>query len=84
MAIYIRDSDTEALVRAFARKQKLSLTDAVKGAVRDKLKALKVGGSPLHDRLTETFDEISCAQKTGKKANKKFFDALCGEGRTQI
>lgn len=79
MAIYIRDSDTEALVRALARKQKLSLTDAVKGAVLDKLKTLKGGGPPLHDRLTEVIDEISRAQKTGKKANKKFFDALCGE-----
>lgn len=77
MAFYIRDKETDALVRALARKEKVSLTDAVKGAVKDKLKALHAKPS-LHDRLSEIAGEIARAPKAGKKADKKFFDALSG------
>jgi hypothetical protein len=75
MALYIRDSETEALVRALARKQKCSLNDAVKGAVREKLETLKAEPS-LRDRLNEIAKNIARAPKTGNKADKKFFDNL--------
>lgn len=77
MAFHIRDKETDALVRELARKEKTGLKDAVKSAVRDKLKTL--GARPsLHDRLSEIADEIARAPKTGKKADKKFFDDLSG------
>ena len=68
---------TDALVRELARKERLGLKDAVKGAVKDKLKALSARPS-LHDRLSEIADEIARAHRTGKKADKKFFDELSG------
>ena len=77
MAFHIRDSETDALVRELARKEKVGLKDAVKGAVRDKLNALNAKPS-LHDRLSEIADEIARAPKNGKKADKKFFDDLSG------
>ena len=82
MAIHIRDRETDALVRALARKEKLSLKDTVKGAVREQLKALKATPS-LHDWLSEIADEIACAPKTGRKANKKFFDGLSGRNEDE-
>jgi antitoxin VapB len=75
MAFHIRDKETDALVRELARKEKVSLKEAVKGAVMDKLEALNARPS-LHDRLSEIADEIAHAPKTEKKANKKFFDHL--------
>ncbi len=77
MAFHIRDKETDALVRELARKEKTGLKDAVKGAVRDKLKALSTKPS-LHDRLSEIAREIARAPRTGKKADKKFFDDLSG------
>ena len=78
MAFHIRDTETDALVRELARKEKVGLKDAVKGAVRDKLKALDAKPS-LHDRLSEIVREIAKKPKTGKKADKKFFDELSGQ-----
>jgi antitoxin VapB len=77
MAFHIRDRETDALVRELARKEKVGLKDAVKSAVKDKLKALNAKPS-LHDRLSEIADEIARATKSGKKADKKFFDDLSG------
>lgn len=77
MAFHIRDEETDALVRELARKEKVGLKDAVKGAVKDKLKALQSEPS-LHERLSQIAETISRARKTGKKANKAFFDELSG------
>jgi antitoxin VapB len=77
MAFHIRDEETDALVRKLARKEKVGLKDAVKGAVQERLKLLESGPS-LHERLSEIADEIGRAPKTGKKADKKFFDELSG------
>jgi antitoxin VapB len=77
MAFHIRDRETDSLVRELARKEKVGLKDAVKGAVKEKLKTLEAGPS-LHDRLAEIADEIARVPRTGKKADKKFFDALSG------
>lgn len=77
MAFHIRDRETDALVRQLARKEKVGLKDAVKSAVRDRLKALEAQPS-LHERLSEIAQEITRAPKTGKKADKRFFDELSG------
>jgi antitoxin VapB len=78
MAFHIRDEETDALVRKLARKEKVGLKDAVKGAVRERLRVLESEPS-LHERLSEIADEIGRAAKTGKKADKKFFDELSGQ-----
>ncbi len=53
------------------------MKDAVKSAVKDRLNALSAKPT-LHERLTEIADSIARAPKTGKKADKKFFDDLSG------
>ena len=78
MAFHIRDKETDALVRELARRQKTGLKDAVKNAVQDKLKA--IGATPsLHVQLKQIADEIARIPRTGKKADKKFFDELSGD-----
>ena len=78
MSFHIRDKETDALVRELARREKLGLKDAVKGAVKEKLKALHAKPS-LYDRLSEIADEIGRRPKTRRRADKKFFDALSGQ-----
>jgi antitoxin VapB len=77
MAIHIRDPKTDALVRKLAVKEKSGLTEAVKRAVREKLKTHEAR-SPLHERLTEIADDLEQLPKSGKKADKLFFDKLSG------
>lgn len=77
MAFHIRDEETDALVRELARKEKIGLKDAVRGAVKERLKALEAQPS-LHERLSAIADEIARVPKTGKKGDKKFFDELSG------
>jgi len=78
MAFHIRDRETDALVRELARKEKIGLKDAVKNAVQARLKTLEAKPS-LHEQLTKIADGISRAPKTGKKADKAFFDGLSGD-----
>ena len=78
MAFHIRDRETDALVRELARKQKVGLKDAVKIAVRERLRVLDAKPS-LHERLSEIAEGIARAPRTGKKADKKFFDELSGQ-----
>jgi antitoxin VapB len=77
MALHIRDAETDVLVRELARRENVSLTEAVKSAVVCRLKMLDAKRS-LHDRLSEFANEIARAPKTGKKADKKFFGDLSG------
>jgi antitoxin VapB len=78
VAFHIRDEETDALVRELARKEKVGLKDAVKNAVQERLKALDSKPS-LHDRLTKIADDIARSPKTGKKADRAFFDELSGD-----
>jgi antitoxin VapB len=77
MAFHIRDLETDTLVRKLARKNKIGLTEAVKLAVTNELER-NDSQVPLRDRLRMIADEIAKYPKTGKKADKKFFDDLSG------
>ena len=57
MAFHIRDEETDTLVRELARKEKVGLKDAVKAAVKERLKMLEAQPS-LHERLSEIAKEI--------------------------
>ena len=78
MAFHIRDKETDTLVRELARKEKVGLKEAVKIAVKQRLKAIEAKPS-LHEQLTGIAREIARYPKTGKKADKKFFDDLSGD-----
>ena len=74
MAMHIRDDETERLVRTLASLKKLGLTEAVQFAVENELKRI-----PLRDRIRPIQDRIAALPATGLKADKAFFDELCGE-----
>jgi len=78
MAFHIRDGETDALVRQLAREEGVGLTEAVKMAVRDRLKS-REAKVPLHDRIRRIQLEIARYPETGLKADKAFFDDLSGE-----
>jgi antitoxin VapB len=78
MPLYIKDDATAALVARLARSRGISKQDAVKLAVRAELDraAEKV---PLRDRMAAFRADNPLPRKTGKKADKAFFDDLSGE-----
>lgn len=74
MAVHIRDEETERLVRNLASLKKLGLTEAIRVAVEGELKRI-----PLGDRIRPIQDRIAAAGRNGPRADKAFFDELCGE-----
>ncbi len=78
MPLYIKDDATAELVARLAKARGISKQDAVKLAVRAELDkaAEKV---PLRDRVAAFRAEHPLPRRTGKKADKAFFDDLSGE-----
>ena len=77
MAFHIRDEETDTLVRELARRKGVGLTEAVKLAVRNQLNTEKPDES-LREKLKKIADSIAEYPKTGRKADKAFFDDLSG------
>ena len=78
MAFHVRDPKTDQLVREFARKRGVGLTDAVKLAVSNELKRDEQD-TPMLERIRALQDEVASWPKSGLKADKAFFDWLSGE-----
>jgi hypothetical protein len=78
MAIHLRDKSADVAVRRLARLTGKSLTDTIKDACEHELQRLK-RGTPLMSRLRPLLDQLNAHPRTGKKADKKFFDGLSGE-----
>jgi antitoxin VapB len=78
MPFYVRDPETDTLVRQLAKREGVGITEAVKLAVSNQLKN---GGSKesLHERVRKITDEIAKYPRTGLKADKAFFDELSGD-----
>jgi antitoxin VapB len=77
MAFHVRDAETDALVRALARKRGCGLTDAVKQAVAAELRRADAA-TPLRERLRALQDEIAALPDSGLDADKRFYDELSG------
>lgn len=77
MPFHVRDEETDKLVRKLARAKGLGLTDAVKLAVGNELRR-EAEITPLRDRLREVTAPLANYPRTGKRADKKFFDDLSG------
>lgn len=84
MALNLRNRETERLVREYARRRGLGLTEAVHEAVENALKddgsAEKTAGESLRERLQPLFDRLDRYPRTGEKADKAFFDDMWGQG----
>lgn len=78
MPFYIRDAETEALVREFAHRRQIGLTEAVKLAVRSELRR-EDDAAPLQERIAKLRAEILSRPATGLVADKRFFDELSGD-----
>lgn len=82
MAINLRNSKTEALVRELARRRGIGLTEAVHEAVEEAVQraAGKAPGESLRERLQPLFERLERYPRTGQKADKAFFDEMWGQG----
>jgi antitoxin VapB len=77
MPFHVRDAETDTLVRKLARAKGLGLTEAVKLAVRNELQRA-AEETPLRERLRKIAAQLADYPRTGKRADKEFFDELSG------
>ena len=77
MPFHVRDAETDKLVRRLARTKGVGLTDAVKLAVQNELQR-EAQVTPLRDRLRKITAPLADYPRTGKRADKRFFDELSG------
>ncbi len=83
MAFHVRDSETDLVVRKLARKTGLSMTDAIRIAASEKLATIEKAEAqrddrPFLERIKDIQDRVASYPKTGKKADKAFYDWLSG------
>jgi antitoxin VapB len=79
MPFHVRDPETDALVRELADKTKLGITDAVKLAATEALKAREITREEKLARMRVISDRVASLPRTGLKADKAFFDDLSGD-----
>ena len=77
MAFCIKDEATDKAVRKLAQRKGKSLTETVREAVEKEL--AKSDRRPLAERIKPIQDALKAYPKTGKKADKAFYDWLSGE-----
>lgn len=78
MPLYIKDNATAALVDRLAKLRGLTKQDAVKLAVEAELRKT-VEQVSVKDKLRRFWADNPLPAKTGKHADKEFFDDLSGE-----
>ncbi|MFO1170807.1 MAG: type II toxin-antitoxin system VapB family antitoxin [Hyphomicrobiaceae bacterium] len=81
MVFYIKDPATDRAVRRLSKATGKSLTEAVKEAVVEKLARVEKEQTdvPMSQRLEALAREFAKIPKSGKKADKAFYDWLSGE-----
>jgi antitoxin VapB len=77
MPLYIKDDATAALVAELATRRGISKQDAVRLAVQAELERI-AEAVPLRERIAAWRKEHKMPPRTGKKADKAFFDDLSG------
>ncbi len=79
MAFHVRDPETDALVREYARVRRVGLTEAVRLAVDEALQRRREEVQSRLERTRAITERIARAPRTGEKADKAFFDELSGD-----
>lgn len=77
MTIYVKDPATSSAVRELAALRGVSLTEAVRQAVENALRVER--RKTLPQRLDAIAKDLSRYPKTGREADKAFYDSLSGE-----
>jgi antitoxin VapB len=78
MPLHIKDEGASAAVRRLARVRKLSLTEAVRTACEEAL-ARDDRARTVVERLADIHERVRRAARTGKKADKPFFNREWGD-----
>jgi antitoxin VapB len=78
MPLHIKDDAATEAVRKLARLRNLSLTEAVRVACEEALER-DDRGRPVAERLADVHAQVRAAARTGRKADKAFFDQEWGE-----
>lgn len=78
MPLYIKDETTTRLVNELARQRGLTKQAAVRLAVQAELDRA-TAATPLRERLARLWAEYPLPPRTGKPADKAFFDELAGD-----
>ncbi|HZZ61059.1 MAG TPA: type II toxin-antitoxin system VapB family antitoxin [Roseiarcus sp.] len=76
--LHIKDDAATEAVRRLARVRKLTLTEAVRVACEEALER-EQRARPLAERLADIHERARAAARTGRKADKAFFDREWGE-----
>lgn len=79
MPLSIRDEETTQLVRRLAARKGISLTEAVRTAVKDALTALPESGVRPSERIAALRSEAAARGFDARGADKAFFDGLSDE-----
>ncbi|MBV9286724.1 MAG: type II toxin-antitoxin system VapB family antitoxin [Hyphomicrobiales bacterium] len=78
LPLHIKDEAATEAVRRLARVRKLSLTDTVRVACEAALERDE-RTRPIAERLADVHARVRAALRTGRYANKAFFDREWGE-----
>ena len=78
MAYSIKDPKTDRVIRELAKLKGKPILDSIREACLNEIDRER-RKTPLWDRLQPLLDEIANAPKTGRKADKRFFDELSGD-----
>lgn len=84
MVIHIKDDETDRLVRELARSRGITITEAIKQAIRERLEAdrLKADATKFDavlKRLQPIFSRLDRLPRNGIRTDKTFFDEIWGE-----
>jgi antitoxin VapB len=78
MPLHIKDEAAAEAVRRLARVRNLSLTETVRIACEEALER-DDRARPIAERLADIHALVRAAPRTGRKADKAFFDREWGE-----
>jgi antitoxin VapB len=78
MPLYIKDETTTRLVNELARQRGVTKQAAVRLAVQAELRR-EAAAVPIRERLAALWATHKLPPRTGKAADKAFFDDLSGE-----
>ena len=74
MGIFIKDAETDKAVRQLAKLRGVSLTEAIRSAVKRELELTEADDRDAE--LKKLQDQFASYPATGLKADKEFYDSL--------
>jgi antitoxin VapB len=81
MAIHVQDQEADRLLRDFARRRGIGITQAIKTAVQEATRHEKLGGEALRRKIAPLIREVraNLKQPFSIEEDKAFMDEMWGE-----